>query len=123
MPLTDATIVVAEDTYDDRELVSAILSLSGVNVRVVKNGRDCIDLVNEIQPTLVITDLSMPEMDGWQVLKHIRAEDSTSHIPVVAITAYYSADVANDAKEAGFNAFFAKPVSASDFVTHLEKLV
>ncbi|MEO1166820.1 MAG: response regulator, partial [Chloroflexota bacterium] len=79
--------------------------------------------VNEIQPTLVITDLSMPEVDGWQVLKHIRAEDSTAHIPVVAITAYYSADVANDAKEAGFNAFFAKPVSASDFVTHLEKLV
>jgi len=123
MPRDKTTVIVAEDTYDDRELISAILSLSGIEVHVVNNGQDCLALVQDIQPDMVITDLSMPDMDGWQVLKHLRADTTTAHIPVVAITAYYSVDVAQDAKKAGFDAFFAKPVRALDFVADLEKVV
>lgn len=123
MSLANQTIVVAEDTYDDRELVSEILSLSGCTVHLANNGADCITLVHTVQPALIITDLAMPEMNGWEVLTYLRNNAATAHIPVVALTAYYSVNVMQDAKNAGFDAFFAKPVSPMDFLSKIEALL
>lgn len=117
------TVIVVEDTYDDRQLATAILEYNGIDVHVANNGNECLELLQSIQPTLIVTDLAMPEMDGWQMLGKIRANPKTAHIPVIAVSAYYSSNVANDAKLAGFNACFAKPVSARDFVNQLDKIL
>lgn len=119
----DWTVIVVEDTFDDRHLASAILAHYGVNVIVAHNGKECLRLLDTVHPTMIITDLAMPEMDGWEMLRQLRANDATYDIPVVAITAYHSADVAHDVARAGFDAYFPKPISPYNFVDSLAVLV
>lgn len=123
MNVQDWTVIVVEDTYDDIQLTSAILTHYGADVKVAINGKECLKLLEDIQPTMIITDLAMPEMDGWEMLTQIRANDTTSHIPVVAVTAYDSVDVAHDATNAGFDAYMAKPLSPRNFVENLVQIV
>ena len=117
------TVIVVEDTYDDMQLATAILRYEGIAVHVAHDGKECLQLLNTIQPTLIVTDLAMPEMDGWRLLDAIRANPHTAHIPVVAVSAYYSSNVEQDAKSAGFNACFAKPVSPREFVNQLDTIL
>lgn len=119
MNVHDWVVIVVEDTFDDMQLVSAILKHHHVNIEVAHNGRECLELLAHIQPTMIITDLSMPEMDGWEMLASIRSNPATSQIPVIAVTAYDSVDVAHDAVVAGFDAYIAKPLSPRNLLDHL----
>ena len=116
-------IIVVEDEYDSMKMVSKILSFYGIEVHVAHNGLECLELLHQVSPTLIVTDLAMPEMDGWQTLDAIRANPQTARIPVVAITAYHSANVADDAENAGFDACFSKPIDPKTFVQRLAKIV
>lgn len=112
-------ILVVEDEFDSLQVVSRILQHHGVHVSVARNGHECLELMPELMPTLVIMDLALPEMDGWETLAKIRATPAIAHIPVVAITAYHSVNVAEDARRAGFNAYFPKPLETTSFVQKL----
>lgn len=116
-------VVIAEDEPDSVRMVSKILEHHGVRVEVAHNGDECLALLEHTTPTLVIVDLAMPGKDGWQTLAAIRANPATAHLPVVAVTAYYAPDVAEDAARAGFDGFFAKPLSARAFVPCLAEIV
>ena len=117
------TVIVVEDTYDDMQLATLILQHDGIEVHVAHDGKECLQLLQSVQPTLIITDLAMPVMDGWQMLNQIRANPTTAQIPVVAVSAYVSSDLEIDARNAGFNACFAKPVSPRDFVNQLDAIL
>ena len=117
------TVIVVEDTYDDMQLATIILEHSGIEVHVAHDGNECLQLLETVQPTLIVTDLAMPEMDGWQMLAAIRTNPVTAEIPVVAVSAYYSSDLEIDARNAGFNACFSKPVSPRDFVNQLDAIL
>ena len=116
-------VIVVEDEFDSMQMISAILRFHGIDVLVAHNGKECLGLLNNSHPTMVLTDLAMPEMDGWETLKAIRANPETQMIPVVAMTAYHSVDVAQDALNAGFNAFFTKPIRPKSFIESLAKLI
>lgn len=116
-------VIVVEDTYDDQQLISRILQHQGVEVHLAKNGNECLRLLDHVEANLIITDLAMPEKDGWQTLVAIRSNMGTAHIPVVAITAYHSTDVAEDAIQAGFDAYFPKPINPQTFVERLAAIV
>ncbi|MBI1279431.1 MAG: response regulator [Anaerolineaceae bacterium] len=115
--------IVVEDEYDSLQMVSDILRFHGINVLIAHNGRECLDLLTMNSAHLVVTDLAMPEMDGWETLNAIRSNPRTAMIPVVAISAYHSVEVAEKARAAGFDAFYAKPISPKAFVQNLAKLV
>jgi CheY-like chemotaxis protein len=121
--MTGWTILVVEDEFDSVQVVSKILTFHGATVQVARNGLECLQMLAEFQPTLILTDLAMPEMDGWRTLAAIRADPTTRHIPVVALTAYHSADVAAEAMDAGFDAYFAKPVNPNTLMTRLTELI
>lgn len=123
MNYQDWTVIVVEDTFDDIQLTSAILAHFGVNVHVAQNGVECLKLLNAVTPTFIITDLAMPEMDGWEMLRQLRDNSSTRHIPVIAMTAYDSPNVGDDAQEVGFDAYFPKPLRARQFMEHLARII
>jgi CheY-like chemotaxis protein len=116
-------VLVVEDEYDSIQLISKILGYYDIQVHVARHGEDCLAMVEQVQPTVIVTDLAMPHMDGWQTLAALRSNPGTRHIPVVAITAYGSADVAEDALKAGFDAYFPKPVDPRSFVKSLTEIV
>lgn len=116
-------ILVVEDEDDSVQVVSKILKYHGIEVVITRNGRECIEMLQHIEPSVVVMDLAMPEMDGWETLVAMRSNPSTAHIPVVAVTAYHSAKVAFDAIGAGFNAYFPKPLDPEHFVKDLDQVL
>lgn len=116
-------ILIVEDEYDSIQMVTKILQHHGAQVQVAHDGFECLNMINKINPTLIIMDLALPEMDGWEALSRIRANPETAHIPVVAITAYHSVNVAEDARRAGFDAYLSKPLDTQSFVRHLNTII
>lgn len=116
-------ILVVEDEFDSIQMVSKILSHSGAEVHVAHNGHECIQMLETFIPTFIIMDLALPEMDGWETLEKIRENKHTAHIPVAAITAYHSVNVEEDAHDAGFNAYFPKPLDTNNIVRYLSHLI
>ena len=116
-------ILVVEDEFDSVQMVSKILQHHGAKVTVAHDGSDCLTILQTTLPTLIVMDLALPEMDGWETLAKIRQTPRYAHIPVVAITAYHSASVAEDARRAGFNAYLPKPLDTQLFVQHLGRII
>ncbi|MCI0710032.1 MAG: response regulator [Chloroflexi bacterium] len=116
-------VLVVEDEFDSAEMVSQILSYHNIAVETAVNGRDGLERLKEYLPDLIVTDISMPEVDGWRFLEGIRGNDVLAHLPVVAVTAYHSKQVEMDAKKAGFDAYFQKPIDVDAFIAKLEDLL
>ena len=124
MNLTDLRVLVVEDEYDSAKMVSKILTHHGITIALAGNGYECLNMLQAFDAHIVIMDLAMPEMNGWEALIEMRSNPDTAHIPVVAITAFDSVDVAEDAYKAGFDGYFPKPVKPSfvnELISILEK--
>lgn len=116
-------ILVVEDEYDSIQMVSKILKHHGIEVEIAHNGVECLAVLNERLPTLIIMDLALPIMDGWETLKHIRTNPLTQHLPVVAITAFHSVNLQEDAHGAGFDDYLPKPLATQGLVSHLNRII
>jgi two-component system CheB/CheR fusion protein len=116
-------IVLVDDEMDSLNLIYDLLKLKGVQVYKARNGQQCLALLDQIAPTMVVMDLAMPTPDGWQLLQQVRARPGLENLPVVAVTAFYSDRVREEAYRAGFNAFFSKPVKSGEFVDELARVL
>lgn len=123
MGVSDWCVLVVEDEFDSIQMVSKILEHHGATVIVARDGYECIAKLTTERPHLVIMDLALPKMDGWETLSRIRANPDTANIPVVAITAYHSVSVEEDAALAGFDAYFPKPLNTGSIVHRLEEIM
>lgn len=119
----DWKVLLVEDEYDSVQMISKILQHSGIHVQVAHDGVECLATLNEMIPTIIIMDLALPEMDGWETLAHIRKTPALATIPVMAITAYHSVSVEEDVRRAGFNGYMPKPLDTQALVRHLARLV
>lgn len=115
--------LIVEDEFDSMRVVADLLTMHGIKVHVARNGAECIQMLARIKPTFIIMDLAMPGQDGWATLREIRANAELASVPVAATTAYDSALVARNVLEAGFNAYFPKPIDISTFMDDLSKLI
>ena len=110
------TILIAEDYDDNRELLRLLLAGANYEVREARNGQECLDLACENPPDLIMVDLSMPELDGWEVFRRSKPTLSTAHIPCVAITAHTDRDRVR-ALQSGFSDFVGKPFRTEELLT------
>jgi len=117
------TVILVDDEPDSLHLIHDILSLHGAEVYEAASGEEGLARLAVTTPTLIVLDLAMPHPDGWDLLAEIRAHPATAGVPVVAVTAYYSDQVAAEARLAGFDAFFPKPIKTSGFLEKLQDLV
>lgn len=115
-------VFLVDDDVDSIIVMNEIFGAYNIDLRVARDGNECLALLDEIQPTIIVLDLAMPDLDGWETLSALRADPRSAHIPVVAVTAYHSVSVAQDARAAGFDAYFAKPIGL-DFVEELRALM
>lgn len=116
-------ILVVEDTDDDVQMVSKVLTHYNIGVTVARSGRACLETLARLEPTAIVMDLAMPDLNGWETLVEIRANPDTAHIPVIAITAYGSERVAQDALAAGFNGYIPKPIKPTQFVDQIGAII
>jgi CheY-like chemotaxis protein len=121
--MSDWLVLVIEDETDSLEFVQGLLEHHGINSIGVSSGEQALDAIQEIRPNLIIVDLALPGLNGWDLLKRFKAAPALKQVPMVAITAYHTAELAEQAIEAGFDAYFAKPLDATSFVRELEGII
>ena len=112
-------ILLVEDDEDSRDMLSRRLKREGFSVVTAVNGRDGIAKANQHDPHLIIMDINMPVMDGWEATKALKASSRTKHIPVVALTARSSVADFERCADVGCDSYEAKPV---EFAKLLRKI-
>jgi CheY-like chemotaxis protein len=93
-----------------------ILESGGYSIREARDGREALASVRAQAPSLAIIDLSMPALDGWSLLRELRADESTRSVPCVALTAFAGEEDRQRALEAGFDAYLSKPYRAKELL-------
>src|SRR4030095_7835234 len=94
-------VLVVEDYQDAREMYAAYLQFSGYRVAEAANGLEALDQTRELMPDIILMDLALPKMDGWEATRRLKADDRTKHIPIVALTGHALAGHAEGARQAG----------------------
>ena len=118
-----AMILIAEDYDDNRELLRLLLSGANYEVREARNGQECLTLACiDPLPDLIMVDLSMPEVDGWEVFRQLKANSDTAHIPCVAVTAHTDRDRIL-ALQSGFSDFVGKPFRTEELLMTVARWV
>jgi CheY-like chemotaxis protein len=116
-------IVVIDDDIDSLTVAQFILDFYGASVHTAMNGKEGVELVEKVQPRFVISDLSMPEMDGWEFIEALQHTANLRAIPVIALTAHAMKGDRERAIAAGFHNYLTKPLSANTFIDQLLKLL
>ena len=116
-------ILVVEDNEMNRDMLSRRLVRKGYEVVVAVDGRAGVDAARTESPDLVLMDLSLPEIDGWEATRMLKADASTRTIPVVALTAHAMSGDRASALEAGCDAFELKPIDFPRLIEQMESLL
>ncbi|MBM3784345.1 MAG: response regulator [Acidobacteria bacterium] len=104
------TILLVEDNEMNRDMLSRRLERKGHSVLLALDGEQAIQMTREHQPAVVLMDMSLPVLDGWEATRRLKADAQTAHIPVVALTAHALPAERDRALEAGCIAFETKPI-------------
>jgi CheY-like chemotaxis protein len=110
-----ATILLVEDNIANRVLAAKLLGAAGHEVIEAENGEDGLALARQRHPDLILMDLALPKLDGWETLRLLRADPETATSRVVAVTAHAMVGDRERALEAGFDEYMTKPIDANTF--------
>ena len=116
-----ARILVAEDNASNRYLATYLLKNAGFTVLTAQNGSDAVRLALAEHPDLVLMDIQMPEMDGYEATRTMRADPRLAAIPIVAVTAYAMTSDRAKALDMGFVGYIEKPIRPLTFVAEVSK--
>ncbi|HVD91241.1 MAG TPA: response regulator [Vicinamibacterales bacterium] len=116
-------MLVVEDYQDAREMYTAYLQFSGFDVAEAGNGLEAVEKAQELLPDIVLMDLALPRMDGWEATRRLKNDPRTRHIPIVALTGHALAGHAEGAREAGCDAFVTKPCLPDALVAEIKRLL
>jgi DNA-binding response OmpR family regulator len=117
-------IIYIEDEQDMIELVRLILSRKGYDVKGANGGRDGLDLVRSSSPDLVLLDLMMPDMDGWEVYHQLKSDDATRSTPVIVVTAKaQNIDKVLGLHIAKVDDYICKPFSPQQLIDSVESVL
>ena len=117
------TILIVEDNEMNRDMLSRRLKRRGFEVLMAIDGQQGVDMATEHQPDLILMDMSLPVLDGWEATRFIKGQDSTKGIPVVALTAHAMAGDRESAMEAGCDDYDTKPVELGRLLEKIGKLL
>ena len=115
-----ARILLVEDNPANLELLIYLLQAGGQSVLIAEDGRQGLDLARSERPDLIVSDLRMPVMDGFEMLRHIRADAALNDVPVIAVTAFSMSGDQTRVMLAGFDGYIAKPIVPETFVGEVE---
>jgi CheY-like chemotaxis protein len=116
-------ILVVDDYQDAREMYAEYLQYSGFRVAEAKNGNEAVAQARSLKPDLILMDLSLPGMDGWEATRVLKADDATKHIPIVALTGHALAGASEGARKAGCDSFVTKPCLPDDLVVEVKRML
>ena len=118
-----STILIVEDNEMNREMLSRRLERRGYAVLLAVDGESGIDVARAHAPDLILMDMSLPVMDGWEATRRLKADEALRHIPVIALTAHAMANDREKALEAGCDDYDTKPIELARLLAKMEALL
>jgi two-component system, cell cycle response regulator DivK len=116
------TLVLLVDDYpDNRDIYVQFLTYSGLRVEEAENGHQALDKAFALRPDVIVMDLSLPGLDGWEATRRLKAGAETREIPIIALTAFAMASDERMAREAGCDDFDTKPVDLPRLLEKVER--
>ena len=113
--LLECKVLLVEDVYESRLLVRQLMGRLGVTLIEAGDGLEGIQAARRELPDLILMDLSLPIVDGWEATRQLKADPATSHIPIVIVTAHSMWDEARRVKEVGCAGYVMKPLDSVAF--------
>jgi two-component system cell cycle response regulator DivK len=112
---------LVEDNEDNRVIYATALRYAGYLVSEAITGSQAITLARELRPELILMDIALPELDGWQATAVLKADSATQHIPVIAVTAHVLPGDIERSIAAGCDGYLAKPISPASLVAEVDR--
>jgi two-component system cell cycle response regulator DivK len=117
------TILLVEDNEMNREMLSRRLQRRGYEVVIALDGQTSIEVARATKPDLILMDMSLPVVDGWEATRRLKTDDALKQIPVIALTAHAMANDRDKAIEAGCDDYDTKPIELSRLLEKIESLL
>ena len=121
--MTPKTILLIEDHGDTRDVYATVLRHSGYQVLEANDGGEGVRLGREHMPDLVVTDLRLPVVDGWQATELLKEDPVTAHIPVIAVTTHAQDFYRGRAEMVGCDSFLGKPCPPATLLEEVRRLI
>ena len=121
--MASPTILLVEDNPDNRAIYGTILRHFGYQVAEAETGEDGIRVAREIGPSLILMDVAMPGMDGWEATRILKSDPATAAIPVIALTAHAMSEDRKRAEDVCCDGYMRKPVEPRRVVHEVERLL
>ena len=117
------TILIVEDNEMNRDMLSRRLERKGYEVLIAVDGEKGLEVARAKLPDLILMDMSLPVVDGWEATRRLKADDRLKHIPVIALTAHAMANDRDKALEAGCDEYDTKPIELPRLLAKMEALL
>jgi two-component system cell cycle response regulator DivK len=117
------TIMIVEDNEFSRDALSRRLQRRGYDVSLAANGREAVDIARAGKPDLILMDLGLPVMDGWEATRQLKGDPATRHIPIIVLSAHAMTNDREMALAAGSDEFDSKPVRFDRLLDKIETLL
>jgi len=114
-------VLVVDDVDHGREIFAEYLEYRGFRVATAADGLEALDKAFELRPDIILMDLSLPGIDGWEATRRLKQDDRTRDIPIIALTAHALASAHDKAREVGCNAVVTKPCLPKDLETEVRR--
>lgn len=121
--MTTATIIIAEDDDKSRKLLVDVLTRQGYQVFAVADGTRALELARKVDPGVMLLDLQLQGLNGFEVLEALRVDEKTAALPVIAVTAAAMAGDRERISNAGFDGYHSKPVDISELLASIQQMI
>src|SRR5262245_26804994 len=117
------TILMVEDTEDNRQILRDLVGSAGYRLIEAEDGAAGVALAAEHKPDLILMDIQLPVMDGYEATRRIKADPALRHIPIIAVTSYALSGDDEKARQSGCDAYVAKPFSPRELLGKIRELL
>jgi len=116
-------VLIVDDVEDNKFVAETILTFSGATVLTANDGLHALEVLERFDANIILLDLSMPEMDGWEMLDILKKQKAYHHVPIIALTAHAMQSDKERALDAGFTGYITKPYDAQTFIPKIEGII
>jgi chemosensory pili system protein ChpA (sensor histidine kinase/response regulator) len=120
---TAPVVMVVDDSLTVRKITGRLLAREGFQVVTAKDGVDALQQLHDVKPAVMLVDIEMPRMDGFELTRNVRVADDTKHIPIIMITSRTAEKHKKYAFELGVNAYLGKPYQEDELLGLIRRLV
>ena len=121
MGMMQKRILIIDDEMETADLLRTLLTLNQFDVHVANGGKEGLHIAQTYAPDLILLDILMPNMDGWEMLKRVRDKPETAKVTVIALTAHAMSGDQQRALDAGFDSYITKPLILGTFLAEIKR--